>query len=253
MSDLSRHLPLSSRERHDESSVSPDWSKHTGATLLQIAGLLDTLGEAGWAIASTRQGFTIRDVAGHIAWRIGTPVRIRAAAVAKLVVTAGRSPRAANEQLARAFAAQPTAELAATVRELAVEALAGRAGSRIGDLEAAVVGAFDIASAIDALSATPSDAHSDAHPIVVDPVASGAVALRLAVSAPLPLRAVLRERALVAADADWSVGRGVPLRATAAGIILFLAGRNAATGRLPDAAPDGPDRLVGPEGLDSES
>ena len=227
MSDVSRHLPLSHRERHDESSVTQDWSAHTGATLARLVALLDALDDAAWATASMRTGYTIRDVAGFVAWRIGTPVRTRAAAVAKLVVTAGRTPRAASEHLARAVAALDPAELTAQLRALSVECAAGRNGTRISDLETVVVGAVDSASALGT-------------PIAIDPVASGAVALRLAVSAPLPIRAVLRERTLVAADADWSVGRGRSLRATAAGIILFLAGRNAETGRLPDEVPEAP-------------
>ena len=61
----------------------------------------------------------------------------------------------------------------------------------------------------------------------VDPFASGAVAVDLAVRAPTPRRSVLTARTLVAVDSEWQVGTGPALPATASSIVLFLAGRGA--------------------------
>lgn len=66
---------------------------------------------------------------------------------------------------------------------------------------------------------------------VVEPVTSGAVALARAVSAPLPIRAVIADRTLRASDAEWEFGRGPVLEGTARELVLFLYGR----GPLPGA------------------
>lgn len=55
-------------------------------------------------------------------------------------------------------------------------------------------------------------------------VTSGAVALAKAVSAPLPIRAVIRDRTLRASDAEWEFGHGKVLEGTARELVLFLYG-----------------------------
>lgn len=58
-----------------------------------------------------------------------------------------------------------------------------------------------------------------------DPVTSGAVALARAAAAPLPIRAVIRDRTLRATDAGWEFGSGPELAGTARELVLFLYGR----------------------------
>lgn len=62
-------------------------------------------------------------------------------------------------------------------------------------------------------------------PLIVDSVTSGAVALDRSLRAPLPIRAVVKNRTIRATDADWEFGSGPELAGTAAAIVLFLYGR----------------------------
>jgi len=95
----------------------------------------------------------------------------------------------------------------------------------IGDLAAAVVTALDVA---DTAQTT----------VDVDPVTLGAVAVARALSAPLPIRTVLSGVTLVAADADWAVGRGPETRAVGAQIVRFLYGRAGIPTAMPEPGDD---------------
>lgn len=59
----------------------------------------------------------------------------------------------------------------------------------------------------------------------LDPTTTGAVALYLLQRAPTEIKAVVRDRRLVATDAGWELGSGREVRATAPELVLFLAGR----------------------------
>lgn len=206
MSDLGKFLPLSQRGYDDESQVSANWSKQLGGVLLQVAGALDELGTDRLAEPSMRPGLTIGDAVRELIDRLGTPrrERIRAAALASFYHRASR--------LGQPKPVLTDAELAPRVRELAVAAMTAGAHHRIGDLSIAVVTAFDISLATGTR-------------VIIDPVASGAVSLARSLTAPLPIRAVVRGRTLVATDAGWRIGRGKDLPGTASAIVLFLFGR----------------------------
>ncbi len=103
-------------------------------------------------------------------------------------------------------------ELAHRLRTLALEALMPGAKRSIGALSAAVLAAYDIAVA------------TNLH-IELDPIATGSVALASVLSAPIGIRAVVRDRTLAPSDADWHIGHGPEINGTAASILLFLAGR----------------------------
>jgi len=103
-------------------------------------------------------------------------------------------------------------ELADAVQAEALERSAARARTSVRELGAVLVLALDLRASIGAA-------------IEVDPFVSGAVALDLALRVPQPRRSVVTARTLVAVDSDWQVGRGPQLPATAASIVLFLAGR----------------------------
>lgn len=66
---------------------------------------------------------------------------------------------------------------------------------------------------------------AEGRPLELDATTTGAVALYLLQHAPLERRAAVRDRRLVATDAGWELGTGRELRATAATIVSFLAGR----------------------------
>lgn len=114
------------------------------------------------------------------------------------------------DELERAVAALGTvgsAELAAF--EGAVASARRRRKVRIGDLGLALVAAYE----------------AGGDRLLVDPTVSGAVCLARALAAPLPVRAVIRDRTLRASDAGWTLGRGAELVGTARELTLFLYGR----------------------------
>jgi len=190
MSDVSRYLPLSQRPKRDESGVSGDWSAAYAAVLRAIAG--QVRGSAG-----TTHDAGLRAVAGPLVWRLTTTRLGRA--------SAGLSKRGASSGAER-----PAPELAAELEAVAVDARQ----TRIAELSAAVVAALDTAEVTGVA-------------VAVDPTALGAVAIARALSAPLPIRAVLGGTTLVALDGEWQVGRGRSVvRAPGAQIVSFLFGRS---------------------------
>jgi hypothetical protein len=202
MSDVAKYLPLSQTARGDESGVSSDWSGQLA--LVENVRPEELDGEG--LVAGTR----VRDVAGHLCWRLGTPRPARIRAVLRQMLTARQGAAAAVRALAASTAHQ--ASLVATIRGLAATAAQSGTRSSIADLSVAVVDGLDVAL-------------STGRVLAIDGVATGAVALARSLSAPTPIRAVVRERTLTATDADWSVGIGRALPGTAAQIVLFLWGR----------------------------
>jgi len=192
---MAGYFPLSQRPRRDESSVSNNWARHTGTVLLELTGVLDALEPSDWQTPSLRPALTVRDVVAELVWLASTTRWQR------LLTPSARS---AGEP-----AAVEPAALTARVRELATAALAPSATRTVAHLSHAVVAAYEVARAT-------------RHPLAIDPLASGAVALARGLGGPIGARAVTRERTLVATDAEWSVGRGPAIEGTAEAIVLFL-------------------------------
>ncbi|CAN5529330.1 hypothetical protein BH09ACT4_BH09ACT4_22110 [soil metagenome] len=95
-----------------------------------------------------------------------------------------------------------------------VAAARARRRVRVGDLGRVLVAAYELGESR----------------VVIDPLISGAVALARALSAPLPIRAVVAGRTLTATDADWRFGTGPELSGTARELVLFLYGRGGVPG-----------------------
>ncbi|WP_104082093.1 maleylpyruvate isomerase family mycothiol-dependent enzyme [Cryobacterium sp. Y11] len=212
MVDLSKHLPLSQRPRGDESGVNSNWREYLVSTLTATADLLAGLAPEQWEVPSLCTGWRVRDVAGHIIWRVGSSNR-------KLVSTAARAylghfidPNRAIDVLSRAAAEAPPAELIAQIRQIAAEKAAGQGRHGISELTEAVVHGIDLARPLGLT-------------LPVASTAVGAVALRRSLIAPTEIKAVLRVRTLLATDADWTIGRGPELLGTAESHLLFLFGR----------------------------
>ncbi|MET0989402.1 MAG: hypothetical protein ABWY54_02020 [Glaciihabitans sp.] len=216
MSDVARYLPLSQNPREDESGVSSDWSKQLSGVLNSLAAAVDGLSVDELDAASLQPGYRVRDVLGHTAWHLGTPRRARAKALLRQMAVGRQTPAAARRALsvdaARATAADPTPSPAGGLRALAAAAAAPGTRSTIADLSVVVVDALDVA-------------RSTGRTIPIDGLSTGAVALARSLSAPTPIRAVVRQRTLTASDAGWTVGTGRELRGSAAAIVLFLWGR----------------------------
>jgi hypothetical protein len=127
-------------------------------------------------------------------------------------------PRTAADTLGRERGAAAAAELVAGLRAAAVAP-----PRRLRDLALVVVATLDVDPAAP-----------------VDPLALGAVALARSLSAPLPIRAVLRTVTLESSDGGWSVGHGGVVRAPGARIVRFLYGRTGVPTNTMDAGDHDP-------------
>ncbi|RNE63701.1 maleylpyruvate isomerase family mycothiol-dependent enzyme [Cryobacterium tepidiphilum] len=218
MPDFTRYLPLGLTPKRDETGVSPRWNEQMASILLSLADLLENAASDAWDEPSECEGWRVRDAVGHIVWRVGTPSRELVASATRAWVHNGLRVNRAIDAASKVAAEAEPAELLARLRAIAADKAAGRGRTGVSELTEVVVHGFDITHPL-GLALNVSD------------TASGAVALRQALLAPLGVRAVLRRRSLVATDAGWSVGRGAPLRGTAEEHILFLFGRRGPAGR----------------------
>lgn len=200
MTDWARFLPLSNRDRGDESSVSRNWSRATSGMLLGLAAVLDARPDV-LSQPTLRPDLPVAKATRELLVQLRSTRWQRAAAR----IGAAESANADVDALA-------DGELADAVQAEALARSAARARTSVRDLGAVLVLALDLRASIGAA-------------IEVDPFVSGAVALDLAVRVRNPRRAVVTARTLVAVDGEWQVGRGPALPATAASIVLFLAGR----------------------------
>lgn len=212
MPDFASYLPLGLRPTRDETGVSPRWNEEMASILTSLAGLLENAAPEAWEEPSECEGWRVRDAVGHIVWRVGTPNREFFASGMKAMIDNGFRVNRAIDAASKAAARPAPAELIARLRAIAADKAAGRGRTGVSELTEVVVHGFDIT-------------HPLGLTLGVSDTASGAVALRQALLAPLGVRAVLRRRTLIATDAGWSVGRGRPLRASAEEHILFLFGR----------------------------
>lgn len=199
MSDFGRFLPLSNRRGGDESHVSGNWARQVGSVILQLADAVEELRPDALESPSSQPGESIGTVLRRVVVHLETPRHRRMATMMLRMPPPQDFDRA---------------ELIARLRTVAVAALAPRARRGIRDLSEAVVAAFDLSVSTGAA-------------VTVDPIASGAVAVARSLTAPVPIRAVLSQRTLVAVDAGWTVGRGSAIEGSASAIVLFLFGRAA--------------------------
>lgn len=200
MTDWARFLPLSNRDRGGDSAVIRDWSPATATLLDGIARVLDARPDL-LAAPSLRPEVPTGAAVRQLLTELGAPwwmrwARALGAAESPSPEVAGLSDEA----------------LSSVVRARAISRSAPGARSSIRDLGAVLVLALDLRGA-----------HGVA--IDVDPFLCGAVALDLALRAPMLQRSIVTARTFVAVDSDWRVGRGHELRASAETIVLFLAGR----------------------------
>lgn len=201
MSDIPKYLPLSQRPRRDESGVTGNWAAAAGAVLNRFAGIVESLTDEQWMSPSARPDSTVSDATNEAIW----------------LVTSTRLQRLQPGRGAKKLVPLTRARAAIELRAAAAAALDPAAKRNLGTLSAAVLGTVDVA-------------RSAGLDITIDPLSTGAVALARSLSAPLPIRAIVRETSLAATDADWRIGIGPVRYGTAAAIILFLYGR----GPLPD-------------------
>jgi hypothetical protein len=214
VTDWSRFLPLSGRSRSTDGEVTRNWSRPASGLLLSLANLLQAQPDALHR-DTLRDGVTVEaTVRELLTWRRWNRWQRWA------------SRFGAQESPSPDIAAVDAHHLADVLRDDAISLSSGSAHCSIGEFGEILVAALDLGSSLGV-------------DLGVDPFASGAVALDLALRAPLPRRSVLTARTLVAIDSEWQVGTGPALPATASSIVLFLAGRGGVPPRQswPDVSP----------------
>ncbi len=193
------------RVRSSGDTFGVDWSPYIDRTLMDTAALLERVGEPSWDLPAVEAGWTVREIAGLLLWRLGTPPVERVRAYSRGVITPGP-----QGQLERARASGAV-DLPEALRGIVSSRTDTRRRGGLPALSVAVVGAFDIATAL-------------AEPLRLDPIATETVAAVRVLAAPVAVRSVLRRATLRAVDAGWEVGRGPVTASTAAAVILFLFG-----------------------------
>jgi uncharacterized protein (TIGR03083 family) len=186
------------------------------AQRLGVAALLEQLSDDEWRAPSLCAGWTVRDVAGHLAWQQRSSL---GAVVVDLIRARGRLDRMIHDASHR-YAARPPEQLIAEIR--------GLVGTRrhapgITDLEVLIdilVHPQDIAVAL--------GRHHEM------PAAAAAVAATRVWQLGKPFHAAERLHGyrLAATDTTWSIGDGRAVEGPMDAILLLLTGRNAAASRL---------------------
>src|SRR5680860_284133 len=144
MADLAKHLPLSQRQAGNEAGANSNWSGHLAATLGTTADLLAGLTAEQWEAPSLCAGWRVRDVAGHIVWRLGSSNRdlVRSSLVRAWRGHSIRPSRAIDAASRAAGEASPD-DLVARMRAIAADKAAGRGRYGIIELTEAVVHGYD--------------------------------------------------------------------------------------------------------------
>lgn len=179
---------------------------------LSIADLLAQLAEDEWRRPSLCAGWTVRDVAGHLAWQQLTSLP---ALLADAVRARGNMDRTIHDASCR-WAARPTGQLVDEIRSLIGRR---RHPPRLTHLEVLIdilVHGMDIAVPLDRPLEIPADAAAAAADrIWYEDRYFGA-------------RAKWAGYRLAATDTSWSVGQGSPVEGPMDALLLLLTGRNQA-------------------------
>lgn len=194
------------------------WGSEIADTLVQVSGVLESLPPDRWNEQSLCELWRVRDVAGHLVWRLGssTTELLRSAAGAVLA-DPGRSPMRAIGDVSVATASADPEELVRRIRRIAALKLGGNGRTGVSELAEAVVHGYDITN--------PLGVRMQLEPRVTEAVARSRLPLL-----PLSARIVVARRSLVAIDDGWSVGTGPAIEGSAEAIVLYLFGRKPSGG-----------------------
>lgn len=203
--------------------MSGGWDAAIGGILVRLAGMLEELTPEQWESPSLCERWRVRDVAGHLVWRVGSPSGRMMASALGTMIGERVGPMRAFEVLADREAEADYATLVARLRRIAALKLSGTGRRGLGELTEVVVHGFDMAQ-----------------PLGIDLAIEGSVTHAVAGAAtrllPFEKREVLRRRTLVAVDAGWRIGHGPEITGSAEAIVLYLFGRSALPGTNADTA-----------------
>lgn len=190
-----------------------DFREQIADTLQQLADVLEGLDADQWGAQSLCDRWTVRDVAGHIVWRVGNsfPEMLRTAL--PMLTLSRPSPGALIDAVSRQEGeASSPEDLVRKIRRIAALRRAGIGRTGTNDLAETVVHSYDIVQPLGI-------------PIRVEPDATRRVALRGLLMTSADRRVVVSHNSLSATDAGWTIGRGPVIEGTARGIVLYLFGR----------------------------
>ncbi|GAB3608743.1 maleylpyruvate isomerase family mycothiol-dependent enzyme [Humibacter ginsengiterrae] len=195
-----------------------DFGEQIASTLVQLAGILEGLEPDEWGSQSLCDRWTVRDVTGHIVWRVGSSYSEMISTVLPMLTLSGMSLDSLTEAVSRqeAEATSPD-ELVRRLRRIAALRLAGLGRTGMTDLVETVVHTYDIVQPLGI-------------PIEVEPDATRRIALRGLMLASGDRREVVATHTLYATDAGWAIGpgrsgKGRIIEGSAQGIVLYLFGR----------------------------
>ena len=177
--------------------------------------LLEELPPARWATPSLCEGWTVQDVAAHLAW---TPV-LRPAALLGGLLRSGFRANRFNRASAQRWAARGREAILEQLRRNAETGVGPVGVPAMAPLSDAVLHGLDVRVPL----AVPRPVASE----VFVPLAQWHVGLRWPGSALVggDVRRRITGVELVAEDAGWVHGRGPQVRGSAATMMLVLAGR----------------------------
>jgi uncharacterized protein (TIGR03083 family) len=180
------------------------------AERVAVADLLADLAPDEWETPSLCGGWTVGDVAAHLAWQQLTPVP---ALVGGLVRARGNMDRMIHDAAPRYRQARSRGQIVAEIRGLAGTRRHPPGLSNLEVLIDILVHPQDIAVPLGRSHPMPTDA--------------AAVAADRVWSMGRPFRASTRfpGRRLVATDTDWSAGTGDPLQRPIRDLLLTMTGR----------------------------
>lgn len=190
-----------------------------------LIDLLELLAPEQWVTPSLCAGWTVQDVAAHLAW---APVLPLSTALRELVRVRFRPNRLMAETATRWSERGPAAIVEQLRRDAAEDAKPVGMPWDAALLDAVVHG-LDIRRPLDVAHALP--------PETFRRVADFATAARWPTSAVLggPASRRIAGLRLVAADQEWSTGSGQEVRASADTILLLLTGRRVRPAELSGA------------------
>ena len=190
-----------------------------------LADFLETLSAEEWKVDSLCAGWTVRDVAAHVAWANTSPPLKTVTAI----IRGGLRANAVNARLGREWGRRPTAECIARLREIADSRVRTPGTTPVDCLADMLCHDLDIRVPL----AKPRTSPAEPFRLALTRYAGMGFPLHLAFGANC--KAVAKGLRLVAEDVGWTHGEGPTVQGSGSALMRALTGRTV-----------GPEELSGP-------
>ncbi|MET1058476.1 MAG: maleylpyruvate isomerase family mycothiol-dependent enzyme [Nocardioides sp.] len=190
-----------------------------------LADFLETLTPEEWAVDSLCDGWTVRDVAAHVAWGNTSPPLKTVGAI----IRGGFRANAVNARLGREFGQRPPEQIVARLREVATSRVHTPGTTPVDCLADMLCHDLDIRVPLKRPRTSPAEPFRRA----LTRYAGMGFPLHLAFGANC--KAMAKGLRLVAEDVGWTHGEGPTVQGSGSALMRALTGR-----------PVGPDELTGP-------